>query len=187
MKLVYECRVAADLDALFRFHENPANLAVLHEGMPGFLLLAHQTEPCVARFVQTVYGVLPIVLQFLRCLFEPPHQFAEELTHGPFSRFRHEHHFEETGNIVLVRDVLICELPWWFGGELAMRALVKPPMDAVFAFRHQALKRLSSEGRFVAAAERLPSRSVTPPVGPERVPVASASAVAEVGMRSETP
>lgn len=146
MKLVYECRVDADLEDLFRFHEHPANLAVLHEGMPGFRLLAHQMEPCIARFVQTVYGLLPVVLQFLRCVFDPPRQFAEELTHGPFSRFRHEHHFERSGGGVVVRDVLICELPWWFGGELAVRCFVAREMNKVFAFRHRALRRLIAEG-----------------------------------------
>lgn len=146
MKLVYECRARADLEDLFRFHENPANLAVLHEGMPGFRLLAHSMEPCIARFVQTVYGVFPVVLQFLRCVFDPPNQFAEELTHGPFSRFRHEHHFERSEDGVIVRDILICELPWWFGGEFAVRTFVAPEMDKVFAFRHEALKRLVAEG-----------------------------------------
>jgi len=146
MKLFYECRVDADLEALFRFHENPANLAVLHEGMPGFRLLAHQMDPCIARFVQTVFGVLPVVLQFRRVLFEPPYVFGEELTHGPFSRFRHEHHFESCTDGLIVRDVLTCELPWWYGGELAVRALVAPQMDGVFAFRHKALRRLIDEG-----------------------------------------
>jgi ligand-binding SRPBCC domain-containing protein len=146
MKLVYECRVDADLEALFRFHEDPANLAVLHEGMPGFRLLAHQMEPCVARFVQTVFGMLPVVLQFRRALFEPPHAFGEELTHGPFARFRHEHHFESDDGGVIVRDVLQCELPWWFGGEIAVRHFVAPQMDGVFAFRHAALRRLIAEG-----------------------------------------
>ena len=146
MKFVYECRVDADVESLFRFHENPANLAVLHEGMPGFRLLAHQMDPCIARFVQTVYGFVPVVLQFLRCVFDPPHQFAEELTHGPFSRFRHEHHFERVGGGAVVRDVMICELPWYFGGELAMRNFVAPSMDRVFAFRHRALKRMVAKG-----------------------------------------
>jgi ligand-binding SRPBCC domain-containing protein len=146
MKLVYECRVDADLEDLFRFHENPANLAVLHKGMPGFRLLAHQMEPCIARFVHTVYGVFPVVLQFLRCLFDPPQQFAEELTQGPFSRFRHEHHFERARGGVIVRDVLLCELPWWFGGEFVVRNFVKPEMNRVFAFRHRALRLLVSEG-----------------------------------------
>lgn len=146
MKFVYECRVDADVEDLFRFHQDPANLAVLHEGMPGFRLLAHRMDPCIARFVQTEWGFLPIVLQFLRCKFDPPRQFAEELTHGPFSRFRHEHHFEEVEGGAVVRDVMICELPWWFGGELAVRWLVKPSMDRVFAFRHRALKRLVAEG-----------------------------------------
>jgi ligand-binding SRPBCC domain-containing protein len=146
MKFVYECQVDADVEDLFRFHQNPANLAVLHEGLPGFRLLAHQTEPCVARFVQTVYGFIPIVLQFLRCKFDPPHEFAEELTHGPFSRFRHEHHFEKAEGGAVVRDVMFVELPWYFGGELAMRLFVAPNMDRVFAFRRRALKRLVAEG-----------------------------------------
>ena len=154
MKLVYECRVDADLEDLFRFHENPANLAVLHAGMPGFRLLAHQMEPCIARFVQTVYGVFPVVLQFLRCVFDPPYQFAEELTHGPFSRFRHEHHFECSGGDVIVRDVLLCELPRWFGGEFAVRNFVVPEMNKVFAFRHHALRRLVAEDVIAGKAER---------------------------------
>ena len=146
MKFVYACKVDAAVEDLFRFYQDPANLAVLHEGLPGFRLLAHQTEPCVARFVQTVYGFVPIVLQFLRCKFDPPHQFAEELTHGPFSRFRHEHHFEEVEGGAVVRDEMIVELPWHFGGELAMRLFVAPNMDRVFAFRHRALKRLVAAG-----------------------------------------
>jgi ligand-binding SRPBCC domain-containing protein len=163
MKLVYECRVEADLESLFRFHEDPANLAVLHEGMPGFRLLAHAMDPCIARFVQTVYGVLPIVLQFRRVLFEPPFAFGEELTHGPFSRFRHEHHFEPSGGGVIVRDELVCELPWWFGGEFAVHTFVAPQMDLVFAFRHAALLRLIEERRIQRSETGVAARPAAVP------------------------
>jgi ligand-binding SRPBCC domain-containing protein len=151
MRFIYECRIPGDLDEVFAFHQDPANLAVLQRGMPGFRMLEHRMEPvCIAWFSLRVLGCLPIVLGFRRTLFDPPHRFAEELIHGPFSYFRHEHQFAADGAGVVVRDLLDYDLPWRFGGALGVRAVVRPNMDWVFAFRHRALRRLAAT-RFAEA------------------------------------
>lgn len=53
--------------------------------------------------------------------FERPKMFADTQVKGPFKRFHHAHHFEQSGDMTLMKDVFELECP--FG---VMGALVDP-------------------------------------------------------------
>jgi ligand-binding SRPBCC domain-containing protein len=100
VKLCFEQTIPLPRRTVFGFFQNPACLAVLHEGWSRFRLLKHETQICVGceTWVEvTIAGFVPVVLGFRHTLFEPPLRFAEELIHGPFSKFHHVHEFEEQG------------------------------------------------------------------------------------------
>jgi hypothetical protein len=67
--------------------------------------------------------------------WEPPFRFVDVQVRGPFSRWRHEHLFEE-GALV---DRVDYEVPLALaGGRLVDLAVVRPDLRRMFRFRHQA-------------------------------------------------
>jgi ligand-binding SRPBCC domain-containing protein len=61
---------------------------------------------------------------------------------GPFARFIHRHVFVEDGSATLVIDELEVGLPWWLGGEPALRLMVAGHLRAAFVQRQSELVRL---------------------------------------------
>lgn len=156
MRLIFEHCVDAPLEAVFSFHENPGNLALLLADLPGFRMLHHARsirKGNTTWFEVRVARILPVVLGFRHVLYEPPHRFGERLIHGPFSEFTHVHEFHPDEWGTLVRDVIEIRLPWWYGGEFVMRSLVAPLIARTFRLRQAAIMRLA-EGR-IKRFERL--------------------------------
>lgn len=146
MEFRFEQLVSASLETVFRFHENPAHLSVLHSEWPGFRLLHHEghIHPGATTWIeQTMSGCIPVVLGFRHTIYEPPHRFGEELIHGPFSLFTHMHEFEPMGENTVVRDRLTIRLSWQYGGEPVTRLLAAHSIRSLFAFRNLALERMA--------------------------------------------
>jgi ligand-binding SRPBCC domain-containing protein len=95
---------------------------------------------------QTIAGFVPVVLGFRHTVLEAPLRFGEELIHGPFSSFQHLHEFEENSGKTLVRDLLDVEWPWQFGGNLALKRMVRPSIRRMFQGRAEAMERLAQDG-----------------------------------------
>lgn len=145
MRFVFEQTVPAAPEPVFAFFADPANLAVLHRDDDGFRLLHHAGS--IAAGHQTwiecrVARVLPVVLGFHHDGLDAPHSFSDQLVHGPFERFAHRHEFDPVVAGTRVRDVLDIRLPWYYGGELAMRWWIAPGVHARFRLRHDALARI---------------------------------------------
>lgn len=74
-------------------------------------------------------------------VFDPPHQFADEMESGPYKLFRHEHRFEEHGGRTIMRDIVDYELPFGILGRLADVVLAKRYLMRLFRIRNAHLKR----------------------------------------------
>ncbi|MET7964893.1 SRPBCC family protein [Micromonospora zamorensis] len=60
-------------------------------------------------------------------VYERPHRFVDEQTRGPFSAFRHEHHFQGLdGGGTRMTDRVTMSAPWGPLGAVATRVLVAP-------------------------------------------------------------
>jgi ligand-binding SRPBCC domain-containing protein len=149
MEFHFEHIVPLPIELLFRFHEDPAHLVLLHEQQQGFQLLHHDGTvfPGSTTWIELMVGrCIPVILGFRHATYEPPRCFSEELIHGPFCRFSHCHQFQQVEKGTLLVDTLNVSLPWYFGGELSLRLLVAPAMRRVFASRSLALDRLVASG-----------------------------------------
>lgn len=156
MKLEFERHIALPAPTLFSFGANPANLALLHEGLAPVRLIRHDgaVTPGRQTWVEAaVAGFLPIAMGFEHFLYEPPLRFGDRMIHGPFKRFEHVHEFAPVEDGTLMRDHLQVELPWWYGGDLAMRLLVAPMMRRMFRQRGEAMVRLARSGAIEAAVK----------------------------------
>ena len=145
MRFHFEQLLPVSQEETFAFHADPANLALLHADRPGFRLLHHDGHVlpgATTYFEVTVCHILPVVFGFRQQLYEPPHRFGEERLHGPFRVFTHVHTFDPTPTGLLAQDDLDIQLPWYYGGEVAMRLLIAPRITQVFARRQQALLRV---------------------------------------------
>ena len=151
MKFRFEQTVNAPRDAVYGFHENPANLAVLLEGWPSSRIVSHDghIRPGAEMIIQqTILGMIPLRMRFRHIIHEPPHRFGEEMIQGPFRKFLHIHEFETAGDgkSTLIRDQVTIELPWFLGGEIAMRAFGRFAIRRFFEFRRRSLERLARSG-----------------------------------------
>jgi ligand-binding SRPBCC domain-containing protein len=149
MRLQYQHAIALPRAAVFAFHENPENINVLHRGWSAVRTIHHDgnVKPASRTWIEATFaGILPVVLGFEHTLYEPPFRFAERQIHGPFQRFLHEHQFDEIQSATVVRDILDVELPAWYGGESAMRRLIAPRLNRIFALRCTRLSELALGG-----------------------------------------
>ena len=149
MEFRFETLVQQPRHAVFAFHENPANLAVLHQGWSRLRVLHHDgsLRPDNETWVEnTLAGILPVVLGFRHSGLDAPHWFEETLIHGPLRRFVHRHEFEARGDVTLVRDAVTVEFHPHFGGVLAMRLCGARMVRHLFAQRCAAMVRLAQSG-----------------------------------------
>jgi ligand-binding SRPBCC domain-containing protein len=149
MNFCFENRVPLNREAVFAFHQNPANLELLHADWSTTRVLAHDGNVHLGAetwIEATFAGFLLLVLGFRHTVFEPPVRFGEEEIHGPFLRFFHEHQFEGLGCETVVRDLLTISLPWYYGGEWTMKRFIAPCIRRMFQNRARSLSRLIAAG-----------------------------------------
>jgi len=154
VRLEFSTLVPLARKAVFAFHANPGNLAVLHRGWDRLRVLHHDAslEPGSQTWIeQTVGGVLPVVLGFRHTGVGAPEWSEETLIHGPWRRFVHRHEFVDLGESTLVRDRITVELPWFWGAEVGMRWFVANLIRRSFARRGAALIELARSGALTQA------------------------------------
>ncbi len=149
MRFHFEHIIELPITTVFAFHENPEHLVLLHRGWTALRLIHHDGHlhhGSKTWFEITIAGLLPVALGFEHTVYEPPTRFGEQLIHGPFSTFTHFHEFVRTDAGTLAHDLLDIELPWHYGGDLAVAVLVAPILQRAFRFRRAALRTLADSG-----------------------------------------
>lgn len=149
MEFCFEKTVAAPVEKLFAFHEDPEHLRLLHQGWSSVRLLHSDGKVKVGGRIWVeigIGGILPVVLGFEFTHYDPPFSFAERMIHGPFQLFTHKHEFQAAANGGILRDVLHIELPMQYGGEAVLRKLIAPAIVKAFQQRADALERLVHRG-----------------------------------------
>jgi len=148
VQLHFEQLVPLPRPRLFAFHTDPANLAVLLEGWPGFELRGHpgSIRPGSRVLVRQGLGPLVFELEFEHVLFEPPERFGERQVRGPFARFEHVHEFHQAPEGTRIVDRVDFALPLHLGGRVADHLIAGPKLRRFFAFRRAAYRRLLEAG-----------------------------------------
>lgn len=68
--------------------------------------------------------------------------FRDTQKAGPFAEWRHVHHFVDSDeNTSILRDRIICRLPWWRISHLVLGRFVRSSFERQFAFRHRQTQR----------------------------------------------
>jgi ligand-binding SRPBCC domain-containing protein len=159
MKFVFQQFLPEPPEVVFAFFRNPGCLPLLHAKEKHIRVLRHGHDVKIGNETWaevTMLGILPVILGFRHDLFEPPRRFGESLAHGVFEVFSHVHEFVERNGGTLVVDRIEIRLPWFYGGEAAVRWCVEAGLRRSFAARRLALERLVASGELRRrAAENL--------------------------------
>lgn len=93
---------------------------------------------------------IPIRWRTEICVWDPPFRFVDTQLRGPYSRWYHEHTFEEVDGKTLVKDH-VHYIPR--GGALIHRWFVKPDLLKIFNYRMDKLRQIFGEKTRAARVE----------------------------------
>ena len=137
------CSMVVRLPAkeVFEVFENPYNLIKITPPWLDFRVTS--PDKVVMRKGASIsykFKMLGIPLSWTTLIasYDPPVQFIDEQSSGPYTRWHHLHTFEETAEGIAVRDVVDYTLPFGALGKLA-QPIVKHQLMQIFSFRQQAL------------------------------------------------
>jgi len=139
--------IPADLQAVWNFFSNPANLQAITPADMNFKVTSTQQVDKVYAGQVIEYKVSPVLGIPLYWMTEITHvvpgtYFVDEQRFGPYSLWHHQHHFKllETG--VEMTDIIHYKLPLWFLGDIANALFVKQKLKKIFDFRRQKVNEL---------------------------------------------
>lgn len=126
---------------VFPFFADAGNLEAITPPWLGFRILTPQPiamhAGALIDYRLRLRG-LPIHWRTLITAWDPPHRFVDCQIKGPYRIWHHEHTFEARGEHTLCRD-RVTYAHW--GGALLERALIRPDLERIWAFRREALLR----------------------------------------------
>ncbi len=137
-------RLPAPPETVFPFFADARNLESITPPLLRFRVLTPEPiEMRVGTHIQyrlRVRGV-PVSWQTLIQAWEPPHRFVDVQIRGPYAMWHHTHEFVPTddGAGTLMTDRVRYAVGFGPLGDLAVALLVRRDVEAIFAFRREAL------------------------------------------------
>jgi len=86
--------------------------------------------------------------------FEASTFFADEMVHGAFKSFRHEHFLEQKGDKVIVKDIFDYVSPFGVLGKLADFIFLKKYMQCFLIERNKVIKDYAESGKWREVLEK---------------------------------
>ena len=131
------------IERVFDFFSNAENLELLTPPWVNFKIVTplpiEMRAGALIDYRLKIRG-FPAKWRTLISAWEPPHRFVDEQLKGPYTQWIHEHTFEPKNGGVLVTDRVRYKVPFDF---LVHRFFVQRDLDQIFAFRRQALQKMS--------------------------------------------
>jgi ligand-binding SRPBCC domain-containing protein len=135
-----ELIAAGGIDEVFRFFEDPANLARITPPSMAFTIVSEDRE--MRRGLEIDYRVRVFGLRMpwksLISEYDPPYRFVDEALVSPYRLWYHEHTFRQTEQGTVVRDRVHYALPFFPLGEIA-HPMVRRQLLEIFRYRQQTL------------------------------------------------
>lgn len=127
------------LDDAWAFFSSPKNLEKITPSHMGFQITSGE-PPQMYKGQLITYKVAPLPGIRTNWVTEITHVehnkfFVDEQRFGPYSMWHHEHHFEETGNGVLMTDKVSYKIPFGILGHIAQLLFVKKQLKGIFEYR----------------------------------------------------
>ena len=143
--LRHEQRLPGTPDEVFAFFADAGNLEAITPPLLRFRVLT--PEPIVMRrgaLIQYRLRLRGIPVSWLTSIqeWDPPHRFVDVQVRGPYALWHHTHDLTDDGaGGTVMRDNVRYAIGLGPLGELAHRLVVRRDLEAIFAFRRQAIAR----------------------------------------------
>jgi ligand-binding SRPBCC domain-containing protein len=142
-------KLPISLQEAWDFISNPKNLAVITPPTMGFKTISGDDRPMFPGQIihYTITPVLGIKLQWVTEITHVADKsyFVDEQRYGPYSFWHHKHFLKEIPGGVEMEDIVHYKIPMGFLGTLVHPFMVKPKLEAIFAFREKKLIELFGE------------------------------------------
>lgn len=137
------------LDEAWDLFSDPKNLKTITPDYMGFHILSGADRPMYPGQI-TQYIVTPVLGIKTKWVTEITHvmdrqYFVDEQRFGPYALWHHKHFIKEIPGGVEMEDIVDYKVPMGILGQLVHPFLVKPKLDAIFAYRKQKLIELYGE------------------------------------------
>jgi ligand-binding SRPBCC domain-containing protein len=133
------------LEEVFAFFSDAGNLDLLTPAWLSFQVLTPRLIPlhpgALIDYRLRWHG-LSLSWRTQIKVWDPPGRFVDEQVKGPYSKWLHEHTFEEKDGGTLVRDTVDYAVPGWVLGPIVHRLFVGPDVRRIFAYRRKKLAAL---------------------------------------------
>lgn len=136
--------IAASIDEVFHFHDDPANLVRITP--PGIRVVVTTAGPPgrgqrihlrVRQFL-----LLTTTWEVEITEYRPPFLMVDEQRRGPFRRWRQERTLVHEHGMTTLTDTVHYDLPFGAFGRLVDGLFVRRQVERMFAYRQSATKRL---------------------------------------------
>lgn len=135
-------RIPVDLNSVWAFFSDPANLPLITPPYMRFRILSPQKPERMYAGQIITYHVRPLLGIPLFWMTEIIHvvekqYFIDEQRMGPYAFWYHQHHFQEISGGVEMIDIVHYRLPLGFLGRLAHALWIGRQLQGIFDYRYQ--------------------------------------------------
>ena len=136
-----------NLDELWRFISNPANLKRITPESMGFDILTEDLPDKMYAGMIISYRVSPLLGIPTTWVTEITHveegkYFVDEQRRGPYKMWHHQHFLEPTDKGVRMTDIISYQPPFAVLGSMANQLIIKRKLEQIFDHRSDVLKSL---------------------------------------------
>ena len=150
--LVTVQKIPVSLQKAWDFFSKPQNLDSITPHDMAFRVLTNFEADEIYSGLIIEYKVSPVLRIPLYWMTEigtvvKEKFFVDEQRKGPYSLWRHEHHFTEIEDGVEMTDIVQYKLPLGIIGEIANALIVKRKLRRIFEFRFQKVEEILGKDR----------------------------------------
>lgn len=137
--------VAAGIESVFAFFEDPSNLEIITPPWLSFEIISSTTTQ-VRLGTEFEYRLrwqrIPLSWRSRISEYEPGQHFADEMLRGPYARWYHRHLFTVVPGGVEIVDRVEYRLPMGPLGRLVHDVVVRSQLEAIFDYRREMVARI---------------------------------------------
>jgi len=137
-----EMEAPAGLEEVFKFFEDPRNLARITPPSLNFKVkTAGKIEMRKGAEIQYTIRWLGLPMRWKTLIsdYAPPRFFVDEQLSGPYKLWRHRHDFKVENGRTVISDRVEYELPMGILGRMAHAFMVGRQLRGIFAYRQRAI------------------------------------------------
>ena len=148
--LTARTRLSRPIDDVFRFFASAGNLARITPPEVGFIIKTPTPITMAAGatidYTIKLWGIaLGWRTEITR--WNPPYEFEDTQTKGPYAKWVHRHRFTEDGTSTFMEDDVRYRLPFGMLGRVA-HFVVRRQLRRIFEYREETIRTLIESGQF---------------------------------------